>query len=242
MIEKSYILDEIRRTAADNGGSPLGSRRFSEETGIKQSDWLGKHWARWGDALQEAGFSPNRLQSAYDDEWLLERLTELVRELGHFPVPAELKMKAREDSRFPSHNVFRTHFGRKDELVLSLIKYCESRPGYDDVIKLCGPPPEPESAPVGKNPRKKEESFGSVYLLKSGRYYKIGRSNAVGRRERELAIQLPEKTSLVHAIKTDDPPGIERYWHERFKGKRKRGEWFELTSQDVSDFKRRKFM
>jgi hypothetical protein len=28
--------------------------------------------------------------------------------------------------------------------------------------------------------------LGFVYLIKSGRFYKIGRSNAVGRREREL--------------------------------------------------------
>lgn len=48
-----------------------------------------------------------------------------------------------------------------------------------------------------------------MYLLRSGRFYKIGRSNAVGRRERELAIQLPERAALVHSIKTDDPSGIE---------------------------------
>jgi len=242
MIEKSYILDQIRRTAAENGGSPLGRRRFSQETGIKESDWFGKHWARWGDALQEAGFPPNPPQTAYDDESLLEHLARLVRELGRLPVRAELRMKSREDDQFPSDDTFRRHFGRKDKLVLSLVKYCESRPGYDDVIKLCGLPPERKAAAAERIPRKKEESLGSVYLLRSGRYYKIGRSNAVGRRERELAIQLPEKTSMVHAIKTDDPPGIERYWHDRFKDKRKRGEWFELTSEDVSDFKRRKFM
>jgi hypothetical protein len=38
-------------------------------------------------------------------------------------------------------------------------------------------------------------TFGSVYLVKSGPYYKIGSTNAVGRREYELAIQLPEKAA-----------------------------------------------
>ena len=46
-----------------------------------------------------------------------------------------------------------------------------------------------------------------MYLVKSDRYYKVGKSNAAGRRERELAIQLPERASTVHVITTDDPAG-----------------------------------
>jgi hypothetical protein len=56
-VTKQHILSEIRRTAAANGGVPLGVQRFFTETGIKSSDWHGKFWARWGDALREAGFS-----------------------------------------------------------------------------------------------------------------------------------------------------------------------------------------
>jgi hypothetical protein len=84
--------------------------------------------------------------------------------------------------------------------------------------------------------------MGFVYLMKSGRFYKIGRSNAVGRRERELAIQLPEKSNTIHSIRTDDPVGIEGYWHKRFETKRKNGEWFQLDVQEFNAFKRRKFM
>lgn len=72
-MKKDYILQEIRRTAKENGGVPLGRQRFSHETGIKQSDWLGKFWARWGDALREAGFAPNQLQGAFDETLLLEK-------------------------------------------------------------------------------------------------------------------------------------------------------------------------
>jgi hypothetical protein len=47
------------------------------------------------------------------------------------------------------------------------------------------------------------ESLGFVYLVKSGRFYKVGRSNAAGRREYELPIQMPEKLTTVHTIRTD---------------------------------------
>lgn len=83
---------------------------------------------------------------------------------------------------------------------------------------------------------------GFVYLLRAGRNFKIGKTNAVGRRERALAVQLSERADTGHVIKTDDPGGIEAYWHRRFADWRKNGEWFELRPEDVRAFKRRKFM
>lgn len=141
----------------------MGRRAFLAETGIRESDWIGRYWVKWSDAVQEAGYEPNVKQEALDDEYILEHLASLVRDLGHYPTSAELRMRAREN------------------------------PGF-------------------------------------------------GRRAYELAIQLPEPVSTVHTIRTDDPAGIEQYWHERFARCRKNGEWFELTREDVTAFRRRKFM
>lgn len=240
-MNKQHILEEIRRTAKQNGGVPLGRQRFLTETGIRESDWIGRYWSRWSDAVREAGYEPNTKQGAFGDDWLLEKLASLIRELGHYPVAAELRLKARSDPEFPSHNTFAC-FGRKAQVASALATWCESSPGWEDVQVICAPvavSPEADELPTGDEA---EPPIGYVYLLKSGKYYKIGRSNAPGRREYELSIQLPERVISVHTIKTDDPVGIERYWHQRFSERRKNGEWFELLREDVSAFKRRKFM
>jgi hypothetical protein len=242
-VTKTHILDEIRRTAAANGGEPLGWRRFETETGIRKTDWA-KFWARWGDAIRETGLSPNAFISAYDNATLLDFVAQLTREMKRVPAWSDLKLKAHNDPAFPSDTVFR-RFGAKPDLVKQLAAHCRGKGGYDDVIRLCdayvprrrGESDQEEAAtPVAG------EIVGFVYLMKSGRFYKIGMSNSAGRREYELGIQMPEPVTLVHTIRTDDPVGIEAYWHNRFAAKRKKGEWFELDAADVAVFKRRKFM
>ena len=236
---KEHILSEIQRTAAANGGAPLGRQRFAEETGIREADWSGKHWARWSDAIREAGLSPNKLQGAFTDEHLLEQYATLVLARGRPPTAPELRLHARQTPDFPSHNTF-ARFGTRSQLLASLYKFASTRAELAAVAGLLAPY---ASATVKvEAPAEIEEPYGFVYLIKAGGHYKLGRTNALGRRERELAIQLPERAVTVHSIRTDDPPGIEGYWHRRFEAKRKNGEWFELTAQDVAAFRRRKFM
>lgn len=244
-MKKENIINEIKRTAEANSGKPLGWRKFETETGIHQNEWFGKFWARWSDALREAGFEPNKKTEAYDENFLVEKLVTLVQELGKFPSQADLKLKSHNNRTFPSDSAFDRRLGRQKEKITKVIKYCKDKGNLEDVLEICLPVYEltKSNVEIGKfDSTKDSTAYGFVYLMRSGKYHKIGRSNDTGRRKYEIGIQLPEKLAVIHEIKTDDPVGIEEYWHKRFLDKRKNGEWFELSQSDIRAFKKRKFM
>ncbi len=115
-MKRQHILDEIRRMAKSNGGVPIGRGRFERETGIKESDWAGRFWVRWNEAIKEAGFEPNKLNIAHEEEFLLEQYASLIRELGRIPVRGEVIMKRRTDPDFPSAKTF-DRFGNKAQVL-----------------------------------------------------------------------------------------------------------------------------
>ncbi len=237
-MTKQHILQEIKRVALANGGKPPGRLSFYKATSIKEQDWFGKYWPRWNDAIREAGFAPNQMQVGYEEVFLIEKLIGLTREIGHFPVKGELRMKACNEPGFPSDKAFE-RLGSKNQRVAKVAEYCRQKNGFEDVIRMCeaaSPKTKKDEAPEEES--ESAEKIGTVYLIKSGKFYKIGKTKSIGRREYDLAIQLAEKPTTMHVIKTDDPDGIEAYWHRRFAAKRKNGEWFDLNASDVKAFKR----
>ncbi|HEY1815950.1 MAG TPA: GIY-YIG nuclease family protein [Kofleriaceae bacterium] len=240
-VTKERVLAEIRRTAAENDGAAVGVRRFQSETGIKEHEWKGKFWRTWSDALIEAGFQPNAAWTRRDDEPIIVALIALIRKLGRFPSEADIKLARVADPSFPTTKAFRTNFGGQPARMAAVRAYIEDRPEYVELLRLLPSAPTAEVA----DPRD-DTVEGHVYLmlsrLRSGKRYKIGHTESVPRRHRQVALELPEKPDVVHVIATDDPSGIEAYWHNRFAAKRTNGEWFALTADDVRAFKRRKFM
>ena len=95
LISREEILAEIRKFVAANDGAIPGERTFLAATRIKESAWKGKHWARWTDAVREAGYDPNSLNQKIPDEDILERLAEFITKLGYFPVRDEINVQAR---------------------------------------------------------------------------------------------------------------------------------------------------
>lgn len=240
-MTKDEILQEIRRTADANGGTPPGRQRFFDETGIRESDWSGRYWTRWSDAVREAGYKPQRMNPSLADDAVLQATARIIRRLGHFPTSAELRLACRQDPELPSHNTFR-RFGGLAGLRQRLVSFSADH-GLDDVLAVL--PTVIDEGVAIDVPAESQDSDavdGFVYLLRSGTHYKIGKAMSVESRKRQLAIQLPKPIEEVHRIKTDDPLGIEAYWHRRFAAKRLNGEWFSLTAADVKAFRRRRFM
>jgi hypothetical protein len=190
-----------------------------------------------GDAVAEAGFEPNErnTQSLSDDE-LTGKIADYVCEIGHFPTVNERKLKRRSDPTFPSHGVIDARFGRRQDLLGSLVAFATDRPGYEVVLDACGPLLAAEVVNSANDPDG-DSAPGYVYLIRMDKWHNIGCTRDILRRQGELRIALPTKEHLVHTIETDDPFGVEGYWHRRFADRRVQGEWFELTPRDVKAFR-----
>lgn len=237
-MEKERILEAIRGTAKENGGQPLGRESFATATGIKESDWSGKFWSRWSDVVQEAGFEPNAMNQPRPFAELLKAVADLIKELGRFPTQPEMNLRRKNDPSFPSPDSIRRRMGGRSGIAKFVADFCRDRPEYNGIKVIC-------DSVADQSENKQEDpncTKGHVYLLCHGRDYKIGRSTDVTRRYRDIGVQMPLETKEIHAIETDDIVGIEAYWHNRFKDKRLKGEWFRLGSEDVKAFKSRKKM
>jgi Meiotically up-regulated gene 113 len=240
-MTKETILSEIRRAAAENGNKPLGIGRFEEVTGIVVSDWRGRFWATWSEATAEAGIQSGRMNEAYESDILLSHLAELSRKCGRFPTYAETRMARAKDKNFPDSKVY-NRFGAKSDRVEALRQFVSEHTEFSDVLQLLPASVEFETGAADNHGDAADLGEGFVYMMKLGKAYKIGKTFSVPRRHREITLELPQKPDVVHSIRTDDPDGIEAYWHRRFGNKRTNGEWFALGIEDVKAFKRRKFM
>lgn len=233
---KQEILDVIRKAAGENGGKPPGEKKLLKEFGISTNHWM-KYWPKLSDAQKEAGFEPNLPYVAYDDKVLIEKMIPLIRKHKKYPSIGMLSVEANKNPNFPFNAIKK----RKKEFVLKIIEYCKNKPDYDDILNICKPRIEEFEKKEMFESTKSDRTIGEVYLYKAGSYYKIGKTNNLVRRGAEIRLQVPE-LKLVHSIKTDDPSGIEAYWHNRFKEKIAPGttEFFKLNSNDIKAFKQMK--
>jgi len=112
-VNKQHILDEIKRTAAENNGKALGRIGFEAATGITPTAWRGKYWARWTDAILEAVLPPNVATQAVGAESIVLSLARIARHFGRLPTQAELRLMRQQDKTIPSDITITKYFPTK---------------------------------------------------------------------------------------------------------------------------------
>ncbi len=202
---RDFILQEIRRLASANGGQAPGQKFFVKETAIAEHQWRGRYWARWGDALTEAGLQPNEWNGKLDSNEILKAIAGAVRQFGRMPTKSELSIRRKVDPAIPSEKAIQRHFGSRKEIIAALAKRAAEDSLYADIAPLL--PPVTSMPTVPNSSSKLIEGF--VYLIKSGEFYKIGRSDDAERRFKQITTALPDKAELFHTIRTVLRPGYE---------------------------------
>src|SRR5262249_46190246 len=176
---------------------------------------------RWSDACADAGLEPNTAPSRIAENLILRKVAEACRSMGKFPTRAELNIYRKHDKNFPSYFTIAKRFATHAGLRAALTDWVRATSEFADVAAFVT-----KEVGITEPEAKRYVVEGSVYLLRSGAHYKIGRSDELERRVKSIHVALPEAVTLVHSIRTDDPPGIEAYWHRRFADRRMNGEWF----------------
>lgn len=72
-----------------------------------------------------------------------------------------------------------------------------------------------------------------VYVLRSDRYYKIGRTRNVESRIGTISLQMPFPVELIKVFNTDDSIWLEKLFHVFLNKTRMNGEWFLLSDADI---------
>ena len=135
------VLQEIARVAAEKGRTP-GCVSFRKETGLSAALWHGLIWARWSDAVREAGLVPNIKRGKLTDEQLLAGYAEAMRKHGRIPTDAELLLYRKSGSALPRHATYRSHFDSKGELLRRLREWCGETPAVQ-ISRRCWRIPTP---------------------------------------------------------------------------------------------------
>jgi len=107
---REVILTEIRRVAQTMGGAAPGRQVFERETGIRQGEWLGIYWARWGDALVAARLSANRKNAKLDGATFLARIAQVFRHHRRVPTTSDFRLYRQVDPICPAHSTLDNRF------------------------------------------------------------------------------------------------------------------------------------
>ena len=124
---------------------------------------------------------------------------------------------------FASHKTFSTRFGNRNELVATLTMRVNHNDACAGLVVLPPVPKQPDDPALPRAGVRMEEP---VYFLTTNNNHRIGSSEELERRVKQIRISLPDEEPPEHAVRSDDPSCIEAYQHRQFSERRAKAEWF----------------
>lgn len=127
-ISRATIVSEIRRVGAELGRSPR-RLEFAVRTGISEH-FLSPHFARWNDALREAGQEIYYRAARHDSE-PMEDWARVARKLKKVPTRHEYALEGRFGA-----GTFNKRFGNWGEIPRLFRDFAATRPEWTDVVQI----------------------------------------------------------------------------------------------------------
>ena len=119
-----------------------------------------------------------------------------------------------------------------EELKLFLERSEDIVQGYSIVLEMIR---EHDDGYNKKAERLSKIVTGHVYFIGAENgLYKIGKAKNIKSRIKGFGQMFPIEWRLEHSFQTNDYTKAEKYLHEKFSEKRVRGEWFQLSTEDVT--------
>jgi len=243
MYSREDVLSKIKEWSRENGDSTPSEKVFFEYAGIGIHDLKKLGWSYYGALVKEAGLKPNKFdKTKYSKKNLTDLFINTIREENKWPTRGELDVKHYHNQNFPNYATFVNQLGLTGDIARSILDQVKYKKGFEDIEKICSLVAEKyKKDEIGRNDH---QTVGEVYMFKyvnQSQPIKVGRSNDSFRRGIELSAGAHDRLELIYNIKTDDPEGIEKYWHNRFRrfGREElANEWFKLKPDDIKAFKR----
>ena len=227
----SELVEITKNLARKIGRTP--SRKQIEEA-------MGTDYAYYGYNISEfqehCGLRPNKPgndQKIQDEELLKDLYDTYLRE-GEIPHQIRLRKWIRDGKI--KHHTLESRFNGMFGIQKALHQYAVNK-GDANILSMPGWKISFDD--VGSD-NSTIDRIRYVYLMRHGNRneYKIGKTYNPIKREGQIRLELPNAVEPIHYIETDDPSGIELYWHRRFGDKNTNGEWFILSQNDVNSFKK----
>ncbi len=240
MLPEQFVMDTYRKQVNVHG-KLLSQADFMRQTRISAYHWEGGYWRSWSEFQAALGFTPNKRKTKTPDGVLLRRYAELALELKRLPRYTDMKVRRRQDPSFPCDATYYL-FGGHARFMLKLEAFCEGKPEFAPVAAMLD---ERRSQYIARQRNGTRGVRGFVYLCRAGepqlRTYRLGHERGGYKRVRRLAQRMRVLPDTIHVIDTDDPQGIESYWHARFRPYRMGENVYHLDWNDVLAFRLRRF-